>query len=196
MFLRTSSIVIAAAVGTSLLAAATMQTGQQQDRQDRQQQNVEREVQTLEGRIVDLHHYLTLEDTPDMGDPAIAGENFGGPVALLVEEDRMIRGARTVLYVLVAAPERDEAPRDRENRLAPRGPNVDEHDRIHQDKKNAKHEQAKSMTGKMVRITGKQLERDGVKALEIRQIVEGPARAPQTPQDRDRDRDRPRLPSR
>jgi len=189
--LRSTSIVIAAAVGTSLLAAAAMQTGQQQDRPDRQQPAGE--VETLEGRIVDLYHYLKLEESPDLGDPAIAGENFGGPVGLLVEEDRMIRGPRTVLYVLVAAPER-EARRDGDRRPDRGGPNVDEHDRAKPGKA-VKYEQAKNMTGKFVRITGKQLERD-IKAIEIRQIEERAARSRQAPEERDRDRDRPRRPDR
>lgn len=191
--IRITSIVIAAAVGTSLLAAAAMQTGQQQDRQDRQRDAGEAE--TLEGRIVDLHHYLTLEETPDLGDAAIAGENFGGPVALLVEEERMIRGPKAVLYVLVAAPERDADPRGGENRPDRGGPYHQQGDSQDRPKpgKNAKYEQAQQMTGKMVRITGRQLERD-VKAIEIRQIEEGAADSPQSSEDRDRDR--PRRPGR
>lgn len=166
-----TSIVIAAAVGTSLLAAAAIQTGQ------------ERESGVFEGRIVDLHHYMTIDETPDLGDPGIAGENFGGPVGLLVEEQRRIFPNRTVLYVVLVAPEDEtaapqefqpDADPDRE----PIGPSDHENMRDHHDEREVirnkdgaeMFKKAKEMTGETVRIIGQQLERDNMKAVVVRSI--------------------------
>lgn len=166
--IRKTSMLIGAAAGFSLLAAAAVHTGQQQN-----------EPKTFEGRIVDLHYYLSLEGTPELGDPAIAGKNFGGPIGLLVERDRVILGKTTDLYILVAEPERDtphldDKPRDRS------GPNMDDH------KPKMKHyQQAQRMTGENVQITGRQFERDDVRAIEIRRIEKKEA----SPANRDRPRD-------
>lgn len=168
-----TSIVLAAAVGTSILAAASMQTGQQQERQDRERerQDRERQAEMFEGRIVDLHHYMTLEGTPDVGDSRIAGENFGGPVGLLVEEDRMIRGTRTVLYVVLVEPERAATPGGRDQMPERGGPQQPEHDKQDRSKAGSvNYKQAQKMTGERVRITGKEIERDNVKAIVIRNI--------------------------
>lgn len=169
--IRTTSIVIAGAVGVSLLAAAAMQTERHQ--QDRA------EIEAMEGIIVDLHHYMTMEETPDLGDPGIAGENFGGPVGLLVEQERAILPKRTVLYVVLAEPE-NAVPResDMRNVGGPRG----EHDHTDRDKADkagkAMINKAQKMTGERVRITGKELERDNVKAIVIRTIDEVAALPP------------------
>lgn len=164
--IRVTSIVVAAAVGISVLAAAAMQSGQQQDRQDR-----ERQAETFEGRIVDLHHYLTLEGSPDLSDPGIAGENFGGPIGLLVEEDRMIRGTRTVLHVLLVEPEREATGRSRDRIPDHGGPHHPEFEDKGRGKAGiAKYKQAQEKTGEQVRITGKMVERDNVKAIVIRNI--------------------------
>jgi hypothetical protein len=166
--IRRTSIVIAAAVGTSILAAAAMQTGQQQ--REQQIRDRDRQAETFEGKIVDLHHYLTLEGSPDFGDPGIAGENFGGPVGLLVEEDRMIRGPRTVLYVVLVEPEREMPQRGGDEMPEPGGPQQHGQNPDHHKAASKKYKEAQDMTGSNVTITGREIERDNVKAIVIRTI--------------------------
>jgi hypothetical protein len=149
------SLVVAALICTAAFTTPTAQVGAQ-DR-DRPQQRAE-DTKEFTGLIVDLYHYLN-EDKYEEGEHResnVAGRYNGGPVALLTKEEGMIR-TRTELRVVVFS-SREDAQRLRDR--------------------------AGEMVGKNVRVLGYECERDGIKAVAVKNLTE------QTSEQRPRDRER------
>jgi hypothetical protein len=209
--IRKTSIVLAAALGTSVLVAAAVQTGQ--DRQQRQQQGQQEqragESVTLEGTIIDLYHYMRADENDwwdfdwgndDNGDQYREkfGQATGGPVGLLVKEERAILPDTERLYIVLAEPHHMDRPGMDRPGTQPRQPGQrqpgnPDHDRPGQDRDrdldrdhhrpgqhqqariNPEYQRAMQMTGQRVQIIGTEFERDNVRAVVIREIHRGAA---------------------
>lgn len=211
--IRTTAILVAAALGTSILAAAAVQTGQQQRQQSQQQDRTtsqDKDTVTKQGRIVDLYHYMKADENGrnDIESAAYTQRSSGGPVALLVKRDRTILPDTEELYLILCAPEDEgHSPGTRPGQQQPGhqpgqpdrnqpGQHGRDHDRHQtgQTVRNQMFEKAQQMVGQQVRITGKELERNDIQAIVVKDLQ--PDRGGARPQDRDRDRDRDRTPGR
>lgn len=119
----------------------------------------------MEGRVVDLHGYVTSAEESEDDETSArdrSARSTGGPVGLLVREEGLLRTTETV-HVIAFDPE-------------------SEHGR-------STYDQAKKMTGQNVKITGRPLEREGLRVLAVQEVEAmrpGEGETPQRPGRQDR----------
>lgn len=206
-----TGMIAGAVLLAGLLAAPLVTTAETQDQRDRERNQDRRQQQQettqVEGLIVDLHHYLKHEDREldEYSDADVAGQNHGGPLAIVVKDEGVVMSS-TELHVICFEPAqmRDRNPMQRQRNPGNRpGDNGQDRDRDRdrdreRDGDSEMTKQVKNMVGQRVQITGVEMERDGVKAIAVKQVQrqrsnrdqDQDRQREQRERDRQRDRDR------
>lgn len=160
---RCITLIAAGATAGVLMAAVAAQSGQ--DRQPERRQSAERT--TLEGKVVDMHHYLTSSEDSEQ---ATRQRNHGGPVGILVTSSGVL-GTTEAVHLVVFAPPTDER-RPSRDRDAQQG--QDRNPEMGQDRDarqgRAMYERIQRMVGQDVVIAGTTHERNDIKAIAIEEI--------------------------
>lgn len=181
-FTAISSCVVLSTLVAAPLVVSSAGAAQDQRLRDheRQVQPKEQEIEEFEGLLVDLHHFMAQEDLEldEAPDRLLAGENNGGPIALVVKDEGMIR-TRTNVYVVLFE---SEMPDNATPRPAQDHDLHGQRSRYQDDSERHPHTRAKNdqlreklenAIGQRVTLKCYKLERHGLTTIVVREMQHG-----------------------